>query len=76
MMRHAAVVLTLLATIGLDSAVGAPKQVKLGLNVRDLAALKKRAEQYQTTLPKAASLDMDEIVAYEEHKDFVCIVGK
>ena len=75
-MRHAAVVLTLLATIGLDSAVGAPKQVKLGLNVRDLAALKKRAEQYQTTLPKAASLDMDEIVAYEEHKDFVCIVGK
>jgi SAM-dependent methyltransferase len=73
------VVLTLLVMIGLDSAVGAPKplkQVKSALNTRELATLTKRAQEYQTTLPKAASMGIDEIVAYEEHKDFVCIVGK
>ena len=70
MIRHTAVVLTLFATLG------APKQVKSALDIRDLTALKRRLEQYQTDLPKAASLGIDEIVAYEEHKDFVCIVGK
>jgi len=66
----------LLATIGLESAVGAPKEVKSALDVRDLAALTKRLGRYQTDLPKATSLGVDEIIAYEEHKDFVCIVGK
>ena len=52
------------------------KQVDLQLAVSNLAALKLRAEEYQTTLPKAASLGMDKIIAYEEHKYFVCIVGR
>ena len=76
MIRQTAVVLTLLATIGLDSAIGAPKPVRLGLDVGGLEALQKRAEQYHSDLPKPASLGMDEIVAYEEHKKFVCVVGK
>ena len=76
MIKKVAVVLTLLATIGLDAAVGASKQVVVKMDVRDLVALKKRAEQYNDALPKPESLGVDEIVAYEEHKDFVCVVGK
>jgi len=83
-MRHAWIVLVLLATVGLNSTLWARKapakansnQVNLQLAVSDLAALKLRAQEYQTTLPKAASLGMDKIIAYEEHKYFVCIVGR
>ena len=53
-----------------------PKQVDLQMALSDLAALKLRAQEYHTTLPKAAPLGMDKIIAYEEHKYFVCIVGR
>ncbi|MBL7219308.1 MAG: class I SAM-dependent methyltransferase [Phycisphaerae bacterium] len=83
-MKHAWIVLVLLATVGLHSTFGARKapaksksqQVNLQLTVSDLAALKLRAQEYQATLPKSAPLGMDTIIAYEEHKYFVCIVGE
>ncbi|MDP6633916.1 MAG: class I SAM-dependent methyltransferase [Phycisphaerae bacterium] len=84
MMRHAVVVLVMFVSLGLDSQVwarkapgpAASKRVELELAASDLAALKKRAEQYHASLPKPQPLGMDEIVAYEEHKHFVCIVGR
>ena len=76
MIRHSAIVLALLAVIGLDSVIAAPPQTMVKLNISDLVALKTRAEKHHVALPKPASLGMDEIVAYEEHKDFVCIVGQ
>jgi len=83
-MKHASIVLVMFAAVGLDSSAWArkapaesgSKQVDLQLAVSDLAALKLRAEEYQTTLPKAAPLGMDKIIAYEEHQHFVCIVGR
>ena len=83
-MRHALIVLVMFATVGLDSTLWArkapakvkSKQVDLQLAVSDLAALKLRAEKYQTTLPKAAPLGMDKIIAYEENKYFVYILGQ
>ncbi|MDP6546730.1 MAG: methyltransferase domain-containing protein [Phycisphaerae bacterium] len=84
MMKRAIAMLAVLAASILAQPAwvqAAPKkarsrQVNLQLAVSNLALLKQRAGEYQTTLPKAASLGMDEIIAYEEHKHFVCIVGK
>ncbi len=83
MIRHSAIVLALLATIGLDSAIGAPKapEAKESLTVAKplwvvSQYLEKHAEQYRADVPDPVSLGLDEITAYEEHKNFVYIVGQ
>jgi len=76
MSKRDAIVLALLTTIGIGSAIGAPRQALVKMDVSDLIALKNRAGKYHEALPRPESLGMDEIVAYEEHKAFVCVVGR
>ena len=76
--------LTMLAALVLTQSAwvhAAPQKIQsqrinLQLSVSDLVALKQRAEKHHTTLPEPAPLGMSNIIAYEEHKHFVCIVGE
>jgi len=84
MMKRAVTTLAVLAALVLSQPAwvrAAPKKAQpqkpgLKLTVKDIAALAERSEKYQETLPKAASLGISKIVAYEEHKYFVYILGE
>jgi SAM-dependent methyltransferase len=83
--KRISVVLVLLATIGLNSAGGAPRDERPAAAAKKAAGktlgeawvyLRKRAEQFHADLPTPESLSMEDIAVYEEHKNFVCVVGK
>ena len=68
-------VATVILVLGLAAPGFGDPAPGAGLRAADVLALATRFAEFSDSLPDASLLGVDEVVAFEEHKVFACVVG-